>query len=531
MDIFLAVYKNKIISALMMMAILLSSVETTTTLSFAAVIENATSNSKFIPTQVSHPKYSIAPPSLQITYPAYPPTVTVGKIIIQGTAGPGSASRRVFPSPFNLTKLTYLTASESAVRAVSAAAHVFPFNGSFPIKLTAFPIAPKNWSHWAVPLLIKTPGTYRVVVSASNNAGNLSYAVTTINAALPAAKASKEHEPLKLAFVRPTFTEAAYACCQPHGFYTFYFKYKFPPFGKNITSDLDMLTVKTPVSVPEYLNKTGLERLSNFTALVPASYDRDLKKFWVPLTDAVKKDLPNAIVTIMRDEDVDDGHIFNAGNNKSNAYDVLILLHNEYVTQTEYNNLKQYVNNGGKILFIDGDVFYAQVRYDKTNHTISLMKGHDWQFDGKVARRSVPERWYNETKDWVGGNFLVNDLHDKITFTNNPFNYTHFEEQFVNNPKDLILLNYGIKFPKDYLQHEVLPPGKQNGNITVATYALKYGLGRVIMLGVYGQNLVNNKSFMNFINRLITNIAVCHKSCNFSQVYDDRKNFKYTKMA
>src|SRR5215469_1573609 len=284
MDIFLAVYKNKIISALMMMAILLSSVETTTTLSFAAVIENATSNSKFIPTQVSHPKYSIAPPSLQITYPAYPPTVTVGKIIIQGTAGPGSASCRVFPSLFNLTKLTYLTASESAVRAVAAAAHVFPFNGSFPIKLTAFPIAPKNWSHWAVSLLIKTPGTYRVVVSASNNAGNLSYAVTTINAALPAVKASKEHEPLKLAFVRPTFTEAAYACCQPHGFYTFYFKYKFPPFGKNITSDLDMLTVKTPVSVPEFLNKTGLERLSNFTALVPASYDRDLKKFWVPLT-------------------------------------------------------------------------------------------------------------------------------------------------------------------------------------------------------------------------------------------------------
>ena len=222
----------------------------------------------------------------------------------------------------------------------------------------------------------------------------------------------------------------------------------------------------------------------------------------------------------MRDEDVNDGHIFNADNNKSNAYDVLLLLHNEYVTQSEYSNLKQFVDNGGKIVFIDSDVFYAQVRYDKQNHTISLVKGHDWQFDGKVARRSVPERWYNETKQWVGGNFLVNDIHEHITFANNPFNYTHFEEQFVNNPKDQIVTNYGIKFPKDYLQYEVFPPDKQNGNITIATYTLSYGAGRVIMIGLYGQNLVDNKPFINFFDKLITYNALCYKlqPCNLSQL-------------
>jgi hypothetical protein len=154
--------------------------------------------------------------------------------------------------------------------------------------------------------------------------------------------------------------------------------------------------------------------------------------------------------------------------------------------------------------------------YDKQNHTISLVKGHDWQFDGKVAR-SAPERWYNETKQWVGSNFL--DIHDNITFANNPFNCTHFEEQFVNNPKDQIVTNYGIKFPKDYLHHEVFPPDKQNGNITVATYTLSYGAGKVIMMGLYGQNLVGNKQFINFFNELVTYNALCYKlkPCNLSQ--------------
>ena len=68
-----------------------------------------------------------------------------------------------------------------------------------------------------------------------------------------------------------------------------------------------MFTVKTPVSVPERQNETGLRHLSNLTALVPS--DPDLQKFWMPFVDHVKKAVPSAIVTVMRDEDVNDGHI------------------------------------------------------------------------------------------------------------------------------------------------------------------------------------------------------------------------------
>ncbi len=57
-----------------------------------------------------------------------------------------------------------------------------------------------------------------------------------------------------------------------------------------------------------------------------------------------------------------------------NKYDVLILGHPEHVTQKEYDNLKHFVENGGTLI-LDGNVFYAQVSYDKYHHIITLVKG------------------------------------------------------------------------------------------------------------------------------------------------------------
>ena len=67
------------------------------------------------------------------------------------------------------------------------------------------------------------------------------------------------------------------------------------------------------------------------------------------------------------------------------------------MTQKEYDNLKHFVENGGTLILLDGNVFYAQVSYDKYHHTITLVKGHGWAFNGKSAWKSVSERWANET--------------------------------------------------------------------------------------------------------------------------------------
>jgi len=467
---------------------------------------------KFQPCVLDNSQNDITRPFINITYPAYPPTITTGKIIIQGSAND----------------------FDSGIRNLSAYAHTFPFDGHYPVKLASqpIPVSPNDWSHWSVPLVINKTGTYRVLIEARDNAGNSNWAETTINAPIHDnnktgiqnnSMATREIMP-KIAFIRPTFTEAAY---QEHGFYRFDSKYEYLPYGKNITTDLDMLTVKTPKSVSEF-RENDVRHLSNITSLIPIngtelheiiSSDYPNKQmFWRPLINHVKKIVPNATITVMRDEDVHDGHIFYQ-DNKTNAYDILMLFHSEYVTQSEYNNLKEFVKNGGELVFIDANVFYAEVSYDRNNHSITLVEGHDKKFDGKAATRSVSERWYNETKDWVGSNFLNINTNETVTFANNPFNYTRQEEQFVNNPKAKIIIDYGIRIPKDFvelnLKNEKIHPELQHEDmafhgIKVATYSLDYGRGKVIMLGLYGQKLTNNQSFLRFFDNLISEQVLTH---------------------
>jgi hypothetical protein len=342
---------------------------------------------------------------------------------------------------------------------------------------------------------------YRIVVTVRDNANNLGYTETTLNLA-PSNEilsASVEDKTPRIAFVRYTFTEAAY---RQNGFYDFYYKHGFPPWEKPVKTDLNLLSVKTIPSTSEIISSKDLLKLSNTTTLLPEGKDFD---FWIPFVNQVKKVAPNATLTVMRDEDVHDGHIFYPKDNKTNAFDILLLFHNEYVTQTEYDNLKQFVSNGGTIIFIDANVLYAEVSYDRNNETITLVKGHDWEFNGTVARSSVQERWFNETREWVGGNFLSTDISENITFANNPFNYSHFEEQYINNPNAKTLVDYGIKFsPASYQRDPSLK------NIKIATYTLDYGKGKVIMLSLTGHKLAHNESFMRFFDDLILNQALTH---------------------
>ena len=476
------------------------------------ITDNA-NNSNYISSKLESPKNDTSRPLVNITYPIYPPTITTNKIIINGTSSD----------------------SGSGILNVSAAAHTFPFRDTFPVPLASQPIptSTNNWSKWYVPFIFNDTDSYRVVITAIDNAGNRNYAETTINAVTAEKKNDATIKVLtpKIAFVRPTFTEAAY---QENGFYRFYFKHGYPAVGKNITIDLDMLTVKTPKSVSEFRGN-DIRYLSNITSLIPingtelSDVSQDhfpvAQKFWMPFVDHVKKVAPNAMLTVMRDEDVHDGHIFYQ-DNKTNAFDILLLFYNEYVTQTEYDNLRQFVSNGGTIIFIDANALSAEVRYDRNNGTITLVKGHSWQFDGKAASRSALERWYSETKKWVGSNYLVNAIEPKLIFTNNPFNYTHFEERFVNNPKAKIIIDYGVKFPKDYvelyLKKEKLPAELHREdipieNITIASYSMEYGKGEVIMIGLSGRLLSENQKFLNFFDNSILPKALCPKfqSCTY----------------
>ena len=279
-------------------------------------------------------------------------------------------------------------------------------------------------------------------------------------------KFTAESKGLSVALIKPTFTATAYH----QSFYKFYFVHPTIPLHarKNITSDLNLL------SSPVY----NLLTRSSSAAMI--AY----------LTNHMRTALPKSDTHVLNDEDVDNGDIFFA--NGSSKYDILILGHQEYVTQQEYDNLKRFVANGGTMILMDGNVFYAEVKYDRNTHTITLVKGHGWAYNGKSAWKSVRERWANETSQWVGSNYYCFSCN--VTFVNNPFQYRHHEEQYVTNPNDLILLNYNASVSKT--QRIAIDP-------LIATYELNYRKGKVISLSIYSDDLIANKEFNKFLNILL----------------------------
>jgi len=306
-------------------------------------------------------------------------------------------------------------------------------------------------------------------------------ALTPINNSITYPVIKNFYHDKRIAFVEPTFTYAAY---QNGSFYNFYDKYSKTRFSNEnitVTNDLNLLKDR-PVPhgpFPYFEHPTYKD--------IPYKYYFDI------LYQHVNK--TNANITKLTDADVHLGKIFQADG--KNAYDILFLFHQEYVTQTEYNNLKQFVSNGGTIVFDEANLFYAEVSYNKTKDTINLVSGHAWNFDGKLAKAGPNERWLNESKDWMGSNFLHINSDLQVLFKNNPFNYTHLEEQYVTNPKAVILINYhAYNLTRDY------------PNATVATYMMNYGKGKVINLGIWGHALTDNKNFINYFDNVIIPLAL-----------------------
>jgi hypothetical protein len=44
------------------------------------------------------------------------------------------------------------------------------------------------------------------------------------------------------------------------------------------------------------------------------------------------------------------------------------------------------------MIILDGNIFYAEVKYDRAANTITLVKGHGWAFNGRSAWKRNMER-------------------------------------------------------------------------------------------------------------------------------------------
>ena len=274
---------------------------------------------------------------------------------------------------------------------------------------------------------------------------------------------------INIALVGPTFTAVAY---DDNSFYTFYKLYGNTSVGTNVTSNLSLLS--------RHVTNNDILRASIVM---------------LKLVDNLKLINPNSHVTILTDADVDNGSLFN-NNNNNNIYDVAILGHQEYVTQQEYDNMKKFVTNGGTMILLDGNVFFAEVKYNPQTKTESLVKGHWWAFNGKSAWRSIGERWAQETSQWVGSNYLCYTCVN--AFGNDPFEYIPHEEQYISNHNDSILLDYDAVIGKTKID---------NKQPTIATYELNYQKGKVVALGIFSDDVIDNATFNKFFDRLLTKYA------------------------
>src|SRR5215216_1653852 len=223
-------------------------------------------------------------------------------------------------------------------------------------------------------------------------------------------------------------------------------------------------------------------------------------------------DLPPIQIADITDKEVHEGDIFDSDGN--NAYDMLFLFHQEYVTQAEYDNLKKFVvQNGGTIVFNDANIFTVEVKYDSVDNTVMLVRGHGWAYDdgssgSRGAWRAESERWFNENQQWVGSNFIEIPANDEgVTFSNNPFNYSHSEEQIVTNPNDEIIFDFGVM---EDVSYEIDKDDEIRDNMQhfpdfgkVAAYEMISGKGKVINIGIFAHKLEDNEAFLNFYDEEI----------------------------
>jgi len=56
------------------------------------------------------------------------------------------------------------------------------------------------------------------------------------------------------------------------------------------------------------------------------------------------------------------------------SYRKVIVLHNEYVTQTEFNAILNHPN----VLYLYPNSLYAKIQYNENNNTITLIRGHNY---------------------------------------------------------------------------------------------------------------------------------------------------------
>jgi hypothetical protein len=295
----------------------------------------------------------------------------------------------------------------------------------------------------------------------------------------------------RIVFIRPVFTAAAYQGYPDASFYKFYMKYSGVPKDASVKTDLNLLN--STVNQGDWGKSWSLSwffdsRLTRHTSL-----------------------FRNA--TVLTDIDVDAGKLFYA-TNETRRFDVAVLGFSEYVTMSEYENYKRFVETGGGLFLLDACNFVAEVRYQRATNKVSLVKGHGWEFNGTVARRGPFHRWTAENTNWIGSNYALfykmgYHVNGAVANTTHPLSiilrstmgahvfssYEAHEENAITNSSDKVIAYWNIT-------------GLKLHNLIVAVYEHDYLTGTVIHTGIFGSDILAKDRLMQlFLTAAVERLA------------------------
>ena len=284
-----------------------------------------------------------------------------------------------------------------------------------------------------------------------------------------------------IAFIRPVFTAAVYNGYPDKSFFGFFQKYSNLPEDAIVRTDVNLLN--TSVNENDWGLSWGLEGfLSSVTAKQSGLFRN---------------------VTILTDIDVNDGKLFDPATG-GRRFDVAVLGFSEFVTLSEYESYKHFVETGGGLILLDATSFQTEVKYNPTANKISLVNGHGWQFNGTAAWRGPFLRWPTENTNWVGSNYALFHtmgyyMNGAIANTTDPLSvflrttfgpkafssYVAHEESAVTNSSDSVIAYWDVR-------------GLKSRNLTVAAYEHAYQKGIVISTGIFGDDLISKDQEMQF---------------------------------
>ena len=298
---------------------------------------------------------------------------------------------------------------------------------------------------------------------------------------------------ISVAVIKPVFTSTPYSQYPYGSFYAFYKKYVNA--NGNITTNLDWLNTSV---------KSGVAYNSGWGHTFP------LYSF---LNSQAARGCGLVLgknLRVISDINVSDGALFNPGGGR--RFDAAIIGHQEYVTQSEYDQLRLFVASGGRLIAMSSNQFYGEVSYDHFKGAEIFMRGHGgYFFNGRTA-------WYDRSRGYP---WNASGWFGSVYCCFHRFQYHGGAVNATNPVGSLLNHYYGSTVDATYSTHEenrvsnysrtsIIATYLASPEVTVASYIHEYGRGAVFSISIFGEDLIQTNPSTQYF--LIASLAIPYKS-------------------